>query len=132
MSDVEMLRITAIPTAIPNGATKDIRFQLDIENSEPLALVANYNIATQIASTLGAAIDLLRIVLAAENAVVQVNATEIREIRFHKAMLGDALVIELINTLGIPYAFQFPAQKAEEFAERLMAEAHKDHPAGRA
>jgi len=129
---MEIPRITGLPQAIPNSVTKDIRFILTIENSEPVGFVANYAVATQIASTLGAALDMLRAEFTAQGAAVPVKATEIREMRIHKALLGDSVVLELITMLGIPYIFQFPAHMAVAAAERLRNEAAKDHPAGRA
>jgi len=62
-------RITGMPTAIPNGATRDIRFLLTVENGDALPCVANYGVAAQVASGLGAALDMLRMALAAQGAV---------------------------------------------------------------
>ena len=121
-----------MPGAIPNGETKDIRFLLSVETGDPIFCVADYGIAGQIASTLGAALDLLRAGLIAEGAAVPIPAQELREIRIQKSLLEEIMIIELITTMGIPFVFQFPVRMAEALSDRLKNEAGKDHQIGRA
>ena len=125
-------RVTGIPVAIPNGATKDIRFVLTVENGEDFLGVANYGVAIQVASTLGAALDLLRTGLTAQGEAVSIPAPQIREVRINKTLLGDMMAVELITTMGFPFVFQFPVHMSESIADRLRSEAAKDRPAGRA
>jgi hypothetical protein len=129
---MEIPRITGMPQAIPNGLTKDIRFIMTIENGEPVAFVSHYGVAIQIASTLGAAVDLLRTGLTAQGEAVSIPAPQIREVRINKTLLGDMMAIELITTMGFPFVFQFPVHMSESIADRLKSEAVKDRPAGRA
>jgi hypothetical protein len=59
-----LFRVTGMPMAIPNGATRDIRFGLTVENGEPLFCVANNIVVAQIAHDLGRVLRLLNTGLA--------------------------------------------------------------------
>lgn len=86
--------------------------------------------AIQIASTLGAALDMLRTGMIANGEVVSIPAQELREIRFQKTLLGEMMAIELITTMGIPFVFQFPVHMSQAIADRLTNEPATDRPVG--
>jgi hypothetical protein len=127
----EFLQVTGMPQAIPNGLSKDIRFILSV-SEKSLMCRARYGVAAQIASGLGTALRMLRVALAAEGTVEPVAAEDIQEIHIQKTLLADAVVVELVTTLGIPYIFQIPSRMAAELADRLKIEAAKHIESGRA
>jgi hypothetical protein len=94
--------------------------------------VASYGVAAQISSGLGTAIQILRMELAVQGAMEPVAPLQIQVADIQKEQWSDAVVMQLITDLGVPYIFQFPSQKAFEIADRLKTEAAKPTRAGNA
>jgi hypothetical protein len=130
MSD--FLPITGMIQVTPNSNTRNIRFVLSVSEGQPIMCVASYGVAAQIASGLGSALRILRMVLASEGAIEPVAPETLSEVHIQRGTFDESVVMELRTTFGIPYLFQIPRQSALEIAERLKSEAEKTIPMGHA
>jgi hypothetical protein len=128
----EPLRLTGMPQATPNGISREIRFILTVKDAEPIMCVAGYGVAVQIASGLGTALRILRMDLEQVGVVEQVAIEDLRTVHVQKDLLSDSVVIQMINSLGIPYIFRIPCQNAIDIADRLKIEAATERPIGHA
>ena len=128
----EFTRLTGMPQSIPNGATKDIRFVLSVEGGEPLACVATYGVAAQIASGLGTSLSFLTVDLEKVQSYELVAPHQLVRADIQKDEWSDQVFLKLTTDQGIPYIFQFHVQNAVALSERLKIEGSKATQTGQA
>jgi hypothetical protein len=129
---LDPIRLTGMPQAAPNGDTKDIRFVLEARDNNPIICIADYGVASQIASGLGEALHVLRMALASKGSIVPVSAERLSTIHVDKDLLSGVLVMTVKTRSGVPFVFQIPTQAALEFSDQLRTEALKANPMGNA
>jgi hypothetical protein len=128
----DFVEITAMPQAIPNVGTKDVRFAFTTTSGDTLLLRAQYGVIAQIASTFGGCLEMLRKGLQSSGEVVAIAAPKLVRINAQKNAIGDSVILSFISDQFIPYDFRVSPQEAELFADLIKAAATKQGPTGNA
>ena len=127
-----VVEITGVPQAVPNVASKEVRFALTTTSGDALLLRAKYGVIAQIASTFGNCLEMLRVALQSGGEVVAIDAPSFVRMEAHKDAIGNAVILSFITDRFIPYQFKLNTEDAEQFADMVKAAAAKQQPTGNA